>query len=71
MQTGYRRGSEPEVSLEDFGAKLIYNTTYGGKMSFDLNRSETTIGRKDDNNINLSCAKISKYHATILKNENR
>lgn len=65
LQTGPRRGSVTE-NTQNNGATLVYNTTYGGKMKFALNHKETQIGRKDDNDIALSCAKISKHHATII-----
>ena len=56
--------------IEEIGARLVYLTSYGGKMNFPLLRQETTIGRKDDNDIMLTDPKISKYHASISKTEN-
>lgn len=56
-------GTEPKV------AHLVYNTSYGGKMQFELVREETTLGRRDDNDISLSDGKISKYHASIIRAE--
>jgi hypothetical protein len=50
---------------------LVYNTTFGGKMVFPLEKKETTIGRKDNNDIVLSDGKISKKHAIIIKNDDR
>ncbi|KAI8800595.1 hypothetical protein BJ742DRAFT_840892 [Cladochytrium replicatum] len=70
LQTTERRG---KLLLNDNGfqpARLVYHTTYGGKMNWQLSKTgETTIGRKDDNTVVLSDAKISKYHAVIKKTE--
>jgi hypothetical protein len=68
LQTQPRRGS---VTHDSDSAVLVYNTSYGGKMKFTLNKPETSIGRKEDNDISLSCAKISKRHASILRKEDR
>ena len=68
LQTQPRRGS---VTPDESSAVLIYNTSYGGKMKFTLSKPETSIGRKEDNDISLSCAKISKRHALILRIDNR
>lgn len=68
MQTAPRRGS---VSANESDATLVYNTSYGGKMKFTLNSQETSIGRKEDNDITLSCARISKRHATIVRLDER
>ena len=67
MQTTPRRSSlSPE---NDTIAKLVYSTSYGGKMDFQLVRNETKIGRREDNHIILHDGKISKYHAAILKTQ--
>ncbi|KAI8904359.1 hypothetical protein EDD86DRAFT_77856 [Gorgonomyces haynaldii] len=67
LQTAPRRSSV--VGDEKMVAQLVYNTSYGGKMEFDLTREETTLGRREDNNIVLTDGKISKYHAVVVKNE--
>ena len=66
FQTAPRRGS---VSKRHLGcnAKLIYNTSYGGKMEFMLMNEHTTLGRQPENDIVLSDVKISKRHAVISK----
>jgi adenylate cyclase len=61
-----RRGSNNQGKV----AKLVYNTSYGGKMVFELAKDETTMGRREDNHISLSDGKISKYHASIIRNPN-
>ncbi|KAI9096052.1 hypothetical protein DFS34DRAFT_151005 [Phlyctochytrium arcticum] len=65
MHTSHRR-----TVVSDHNARLIYVTKFGGKTEFPLFGEETTLGRKDDNNIALPCAKISKYHAVIKRGEN-
>ncbi|KAJ3078423.1 hypothetical protein HK102_004522 [Quaeritorhiza haematococci] len=40
-------------------------------MNFPLHREETGIGRKEDNHIVLTCAKISKYHAYVKRKDNK
>ncbi|KAL2916432.1 hypothetical protein HK105_203862 [Polyrhizophydium stewartii] len=50
-------------------ARLVYLTSYGGKMQFPLADDETTIGRKDDNHIVLTDPKISKFHASIVRTD--
>ncbi|KAI9203358.1 nucleotide cyclase [Polychytrium aggregatum] len=50
-------------------ARLMMNASYGGQVSFALNRRETKLGRKEDNHIVLTCAKISKYHAVIRRDD--
>ena len=66
FQTAPRRGS---VSKRNQGpnAKLIYNTSYGGKMEFMLTNEHTSLGRQPENDIVLSDVKISKRHAVIAK----
>ena len=56
-----------EVHGKEVPAKLVYSTSYGGKMEFELVREETTLGRRDDNHICLSDGKISKHHAIVVK----
>lgn len=46
---------------------LVYNTSYGGKMQFAINKDENSIGRKEDNDIVLGDERVSKYHASIIK----
>ncbi|KAI9331254.1 hypothetical protein DFJ73DRAFT_85730 [Zopfochytrium polystomum] len=53
-----------------YPAQLVSYTSFGGKNHFPLIRDETTIGRKEGNNIVLLCSKISKYHAVIQRGEN-
>ncbi|EGF80341.1 hypothetical protein BATDEDRAFT_35058 [Batrachochytrium dendrobatidis JAM81] len=48
-------------------ARLTTETSYGGKMTFELSKEITTIGRKEDNDIPISDGKISKYHAEVLR----
>ncbi|KAJ1512369.1 hypothetical protein HMI54_008474 [Coelomomyces lativittatus] len=50
-------------------AKLVYTAPQGGRTFFMLTREVTSIGRKEDNHIVLSCAKISKHHALIERTE--
>ncbi|KAJ3087429.1 hypothetical protein HK102_011134 [Quaeritorhiza haematococci] len=52
-------------------AKLVYHTQHGGKVNFSLHREETGIGRKEDNHIVLTCAKMSKYHAYVKRKDNK
>lgn len=66
LQTAPRRGSQANISA----AKLVYNTSYGGKMVFELTKEQTTLGRREDNNICLSDGKISKYHAVVKRQQN-
>ena len=65
LQTG------PRNSNVEANSVLVYNTTYGGKMEFPLNKEELTIGRKGTNDIVLSDGKISKLHATIANLDDR
>ncbi|KAI9136332.1 hypothetical protein BKA69DRAFT_1104918 [Paraphysoderma sedebokerense] len=62
------RRSSVTTSQNKEPARLVYTTSHGGKMSFSLVQDTTTIGRKEDNHIALSCAKISKHHAVIERN---
>ncbi|TPX60729.1 hypothetical protein PhCBS80983_g01647 [Powellomyces hirtus] len=55
--------------VTDSTPRLVYITRFGGKTDFHLVRDETTIGRKDDNNIALPCPRISKYHALVIRGE--
>eukprot|EP00842_Homolaphlyctis_polyrhiza_P007106 jgi/Hompol1/985/HPOL_002624-RA len=48
-------------------ACLVYTTSFGGRMTFTLVKDHMTIGRKGDNDIVLTDAKISKNHACIIK----
>ncbi|TPX42400.1 hypothetical protein SeLEV6574_g05624 [Synchytrium endobioticum] len=50
-------------------ARVVYYTSHGSRVNFYLQKDESTIGRKEDNTIVLSDAKISKYHASIKKTE--
>jgi adenylate cyclase len=60
LHTGQRRSS-----AAPFHARLSYVTSFGGKVDFNIVKDKTTIGRRDDNDIVLTCAKISKYHAVV------
>jgi pSer/pThr/pTyr-binding forkhead associated (FHA) protein len=72
FQTGPRRSSVSRIGMDDpTEAKLIYQTSYGGNVEFLLIKDETTLGRKDDNDIVLSDVKISKRHAVITKSGSR
>ncbi|KAJ3033092.1 hypothetical protein HDV00_006737 [Rhizophlyctis rosea] len=62
-------GATNGVGGGPYTARLVYHTSHGGKMNFRLDEEMTNIGRKDDNNIVLTCAKISKYHAVIKRGE--
>jgi pSer/pThr/pTyr-binding forkhead associated (FHA) protein len=66
LQTTGPRGRK--VKSSENNVVLVYNTTFGGKMVFPLEKVETSIGRKDNNDIVLSDSKISKKHAIIIKN---
>lgn len=46
---------------------MVYMTSYGGNMNYPLTRTETNVGRKDDNHIILTDATISKFHAIIYR----
>ncbi|TPX32988.1 hypothetical protein SmJEL517_g04037 [Synchytrium microbalum] len=50
-------------------ARVVYYTSHGSRVNFYLQKDESTIGRKEDNTIVLSDAKISKYHASIKKTD--
>ncbi|RKO84991.1 nucleotide cyclase, partial [Blyttiomyces helicus] len=69
MHTAPRRSSVTNLRNGKTGqpARLQLLTSHGGKMHFRLDRDETTIGRKDDNGIVLTCTKISKRHAVVLR----
>jgi hypothetical protein len=73
LHTTPRRTSVTTENISKDGkvkaARLVYSTSFGGKMNFTLAREETTIGRKEDNHIVLTCAKISKYHAVMKRIE--
>lgn len=69
LHTTIPRGRKVRSTKND--VVLVYNTTFGGKMIFPLIKSETTIGRKDDNDIVLSDGKISKHHAVIINTNDR
>lgn len=71
LHTAPRRSSVSKGSMQNDKqpARLVYQTAFGGKMNFLLLRDETAIGRKEDNHIVLTCAKISKYHAVITRND--
>jgi hypothetical protein len=46
---------------------MVYMTSYGGNMTYPLTRTETNVGRKDDNHIILTDATISKFHSIIYR----
>jgi pSer/pThr/pTyr-binding forkhead associated (FHA) protein len=56
-----------EYSDPNTAPHLVYMTSYGGNMNYPLIRSETRIGRKDDNHIILTDATISKFHAVVFR----
>lgn len=47
--------------------RLVYLTSYGSKVTYPLIWEETTIGRKDDNQIVLTDATISKCHCSVFR----
>ena len=82
LEMGLLEPNQPKIVLHTTGprgkghspqdnAVLVYNTTFGGKMIFPLNKKEISIGRKDDNDIVLSDGKISKHHAIIVNLDDR
>jgi hypothetical protein len=70
VPTAPRRGSLTNQDNSNT-AKLIYHTSYGGRMEFALVKDETIMGRKEGNDIVLSDVKISKRHASIQKRGQR
>jgi pSer/pThr/pTyr-binding forkhead associated (FHA) protein len=50
-------------------ARLVYSASNGEKYEADIEREETSIGRRDDNQICLFDGLISKYHAIIRKED--
>lgn len=67
--TNHRRSSVPGGLDSSSSPYLVYNTSYGGKMTFYVNKNETTVGRRDQNDICLNDFKVSKSHAVIKKTE--
>lgn len=68
--TNHRRSSVPGgMDEQSSSPSLVYNTSYGGKMTFYINKNETTIGRRDQSDIVLNDFKVSKKHAVIEKTE--
>jgi hypothetical protein len=66
FQTAHRRSSVSGLD-ESTVPRLVYNTSYGGKMQFYINKEENSIGRREQNDIVLNDFKVSKKHAVILK----
>ncbi|KNE62224.1 hypothetical protein AMAG_07464 [Allomyces macrogynus ATCC 38327] len=64
-----RSGDWPAPTPAVPAAQLVYTTSHGGRTVYQLTGSSTRIGRKDDNEIVLSCAKISKHHAVIDRDD--
>ena len=60
-------GGKGEAIPESEAPRLVYMTSYGSKVTYPLVWEETTIGRKDDNQIVLTDATISKCHASVLR----
>jgi pSer/pThr/pTyr-binding forkhead associated (FHA) protein len=58
---------DTEFSDPNTSPHLVYLTSYGGNMNYALTRSETHIGRKDDNHIILTDTTISKFHALVFR----
>ncbi len=52
---------------ESEAPRLVYLTSYGSKVTYPLVWEETTIGRKDDNQIVLTDATISKCHCSVFR----
>ncbi|KAI9218273.1 hypothetical protein BC828DRAFT_389092 [Blastocladiella britannica] len=60
-----RRSTAPQPPPPAPDAVLLYTTSHGGRQEYPLAPGTTSIGRKEDNQITLQCAKISKHHAQI------
>jgi FHA domain len=56
-----------QVIPEAEAPRLVYLTSYGSKVTYPLIWEETTIGRKDDNQIVLTDATISKCHCSVFR----
>ncbi|KAJ1533837.1 hypothetical protein HK405_000292, partial [Cladochytrium tenue] len=73
MHTAPRRSSVTRLDKRGtiHPAQLIMYTSFGGKNHFPLFRDETKIGRKESGNhvVLMGCAKISKFHAVILRKD--
>ncbi|KAI9343067.1 hypothetical protein DFJ73DRAFT_524033 [Zopfochytrium polystomum] len=73
MHTAPRRSSVSRLDKRGtiHPAQLITYTSFGGKNHFPLFREETKIGRKESGNhvVLLGCAKISKFHAVVLRKD--
>lgn len=66
IPTAPRRSSNAEFE-QHATPRLVYNTSYGGKMEFAINKDENTIGRREGNDIVLGDERVSKDHAIIVK----
>lgn len=66
FQTAPRRSSLSGLDINS-SPRLVFDTSYGGKMEFLINKDENSIGRRDDNDIVLHDVKVSKRHAIIVK----
>lgn len=61
-----RQGAGSSIP-EEIAPRLIYLTSYGSKVTYPLIWEECTIGRKDDNQIILTDATISKCHCSVFR----
>lgn len=57
------------IGLEPMEINLIMFREDGAKRVFPLSQGETTIGRKDDCNIRIPLAVVSRHHAVIQVEE--
>jgi pSer/pThr/pTyr-binding forkhead associated (FHA) protein len=55
--------------MNTINAKLVYSASNGEKYKAVINREETSVGRRDDNQICLIDKQISKYHAIIRRED--
>lgn len=65
--TSKNEPAKGSVIPENEAPRLIYLTSYGSKVVYPLIWEETLIGRKDDNQIVLTDATISKCHCSIFR----
>jgi pSer/pThr/pTyr-binding forkhead associated (FHA) protein len=61
------QNAETEFNDPSTAPTMVYMTSYGGNMNYPLTRTETNVGRKDDNHIILTDATISKFHAILYR----
>jgi adenylate cyclase len=59
--------SRPFQGDRTLPAFLLFANARGDEETFYLSQDEVSIGRKDDNDLVLSCLLVSKYHARIIR----